>query len=159
VADKDVACYFEDTVRDRSGKISPKTIANWITGDVARLLNASGTEISRLKVSPARLVEMLELNENGVISGKIAKAVFEEMFQTGRTAGEVVDAKGLTQISDEAQLETAADRAISANPQAVADYRAGKQQALAFLVGQIMKETRGRANPAMVNQFLKEKLR
>lgn len=159
VADKDVACYFEDAVRGRSGQVSPKTIANWITGDMARLLNASGIEISRVEVSPARLVEMLELIEDGVISGKIAKAVFEDMFQTGKTAGEVVDAKGLTQISDEAQLETAADRAISANPQAVADYRAGKQQALAFLVGQIMKETRGRANPALVNQFLKEKLR
>ena len=158
VADKDVAGFFEEARALGAGKISPKTVANWVTGDLARLTNATGSEIAHSKVTPEKLVEMLELLEKGVVSGKIAKAVFEDMFRTGKPAGEIVEAQGLTQISDEALLEKAVDKAVAANPQAVADYRAGRKQALAFLVGQVMKETRGRANPAMVNRFLVERL-
>ena len=158
VADQDTALFFEEAQRLGSGKVSPKAIANWVLGDLARLLNSTGTDIADSKVTPARLTEMLVLMDRGIISGKIAKTIFEEMFQTGKGAGELVEVRGLTQISDEALLETAVEKALAANPQAMADYQVGKKQALTFLVGQVMKETGGRANPAMVNQFLRDRL-
>ncbi len=158
VADKDYARFFEEALRLGDGKVSPKAIANWMLGELARLLNASGVEITASKLTPARLVEMLQLVDKGTISGKIAKSIFEEMFETGKGAGELVEAKGLTQISDQSQIEAAVERAVAGNPQAAEDYRAGKKQSLAFLVGQVMKETRGRANPALVNELLMRKL-
>ncbi len=101
---------------------------------------------------------MLRLIDNGTISGKIAKTVFKEMFATGKRADEIVKEKGLVQISDEGEIQAIVDKVIAANPQSVADFHAGKDRALGFLVGQVMKETKGKANPGLVNKLLKEKL-
>lgn len=152
---KAVADFFEATVALHP---NAKLVANWITGELFRLLNVSGMEIEESKVTPAHLADMLTLIEKGAISHKMAKTVFDEVFATGKKPAEIVQEKGLGQISATEELEKAVDEAIAANPQAVADYRAGKQQALAFLVGQIMKATRGKANPGVVNDLLRTKL-
>jgi aspartyl-tRNA(Asn)/glutamyl-tRNA(Gln) amidotransferase subunit B len=149
------ADYFEDAV----GRLSqPKAIANWMTGELFRLLNAEGVEIGQSKLTPARLVELIELIDQGTISGRIGKEVFEETFRTGAAPREIVEKRGLGQISDTGALERLVDEAIAANPKSVADYRAGKAQALGFLVGQVMKSSRGKANPATVNELLRDRL-
>lgn len=149
------ADYFEEAVRrfDR-----PKQVANWLTGELFRLLNAHGVEISQSKVTPAGLAELLGLIESGLISNRAAKDVFERMFQTGEPASQIVEAMGLSQISDAAAIEQLVEAAIAANPKSVEDYRAGKSQALGFLVGQVMKASRGKANPALVNSLLRATL-
>ncbi|HUX87042.1 MAG TPA: Asp-tRNA(Asn)/Glu-tRNA(Gln) amidotransferase subunit GatB [Chloroflexota bacterium] len=149
------ADYFEETVKLFP---RPKQVANWLTGELFRLLNASNLDIGQSKVSPTGVADVLKLMDNGVISGRAAKEVFEEMFQTGEPANRIVDAKGLTQISDAASLDRLVEEAIDANPKSVADYRAGKPQALGFLVGQVMKASRGKANPGVVNGLLRSKL-
>ncbi len=136
----------------------PKAISNWMMGDLMRCLNAAGQEIGTCPVTPERLVGMLKLIDQGVISGKIAKTVFEEMFASGKQADEIVAAKGLVQISDEADLLRIIDEVIAAHPQPLADYRAGKAAAMGFFVGQVMKQTKGKANPARVNALLKDRL-
>jgi aspartyl-tRNA(Asn)/glutamyl-tRNA(Gln) amidotransferase subunit B len=137
---------------------NPKTVSNWIMGDLMRCLNAAGLEIDNCPVTPEHLTGMLQLMDKGVISGKIAKTVFEEMFDTGKRAEEIVREKGLVQISDESELAGIIDKAIADNPQPLADYLAGKKKALGFFVGQIMKATKGKANPAVVNELLAQKL-
>ena len=136
-----------------------KTVSNWLMGELPRLLNAHHLEMSGIKLTPGHLTGLLRLIDNGTISGKIAKTVFEEMFLTGAAAEEVVRDKGLVQISDRGELERLADEVIAANPVSVQDYLAGKERALGFLVGQIMKATAGKANPGLINQVLKEKLK
>jgi aspartyl-tRNA(Asn)/glutamyl-tRNA(Gln) amidotransferase subunit B len=149
------ADYYEEAVRhfDR-----PKLIANWMTGELFRLLNASNLEIGNSKVSPVGLADLVKLIDSGTISTRAAKDVFERMFQTGEPANKVVEAMGLTQISDAAALERLVDEAIVANPKSVEDYKAGKAQALGFLVGQVMKASRGKANPGLVNSLLRARL-
>jgi len=135
-----------------------KTVSNWMLGDFARLLNQAGIDIDQSKVEPRSLYDMIGLIEQGAISGKSAKAVFEVMFETGKPAAEVVRELGLTQISGEEEIAAVVDKVLAANPKAVEDYRSGKAEAAKFLVGQVMKETRGRANPGMVNDLLRQKL-
>ena len=135
-----------------------KTLANWVMGDVTRLLNTNQCSVLDSPISAQQLAELLELMNIGTLSGKIAKSVLEEMYSTGKDAGTIVKEKGLAQISNEGALLGIIDDVISANPQSVEDYRAGKDKALGFLVGQIMKATKGQANPGLVNQLLKEKL-
>ena len=135
-----------------------KTLANWVMGDVTRLLNTNQCSVLDSPISAKQLGELLELINLGTLSGKIAKSVLEEMYSTGKDAGTIVKEKGLAQISDEGALLGIIDDVISANPQSVKDYRAGKDKAIGFLVGQIMKATKGQANPGLVNQLLKEKL-
>lgn len=135
-----------------------KTLANWIMGDVTRLLNSNQCSVSDSPISAKQLAELLELIKKGTLSGKIAKGVLEEMYSTGKDAGAIVKEKGLAQISDEGALLGIVDDVISANPQSVVDYKAGKDKAIGFLVGQVMKATKGQANPGLVNQLLKEKL-
>ncbi|MHB8072148.1 Asp-tRNA(Asn)/Glu-tRNA(Gln) amidotransferase subunit GatB [Desulfosporosinus fructosivorans] len=135
-----------------------KTLANWVMGDVTRLLNTNQCNVSDSPISAQQLAELLELINKGTLSGKIAKTVLEEMYNTGKDAGLIVKEKGLAQISDEGALLGIIDGVIAANPQSVEDYRAGKDKAIGFLVGQIMKATKGQANPGLVNQLLKEKL-
>ncbi len=135
-----------------------KTLANWVMGDVTRLLNTNQCSVLDSPISAKQLTELLELISKGTLSGKIAKSVLEEMYSTGKDAGTIVKGKGLAQISDEGALLGIIDDVISANPQSVEDYRAGKDKAIGFLVGQIMKATKGQANPGLVNQLLKEKL-
>ncbi|GFN22255.1 Asp-tRNA(Asn)/Glu-tRNA(Gln) amidotransferase subunit GatB [Thermanaeromonas sp. C210] len=150
-----LADYFE-----RAVALFPdaKQVSNWLMGDFLRLLNAQGLEPNQAPVTPENLAELLKLQEEGVISIKIAKQVFEEMFATGKGAREIVQAKGLVQISDVAELTPIVERVLASHPKVVEDYRNGKEKALGFLVGQVMKETKGKANPSLVNKLLKERL-
>jgi len=135
-----------------------KTVANWLLGEFTRLLNATNIEIKDAKVEPQHLVEMLDLIDKGTLSTKMAKEVFEDMFHSGKKASQVVQEKGLAQISTATELETVVGQVIAANSQAVADYKQGKETALKFLVGQVMKATKGQANPQMVNELLRRML-
>ncbi len=152
---REMADFFEETVSEYN---QPKLVGNWVMGELSRLLNQERIEFSALKIQPVGLAKMLRLIEAGTISGKIAKTVFEEMFFTGKDPETIVKEKGLVQISDTGELEAIAGRIIEANPQSVTDYQAGKEQALKFLIGQMMKETKGRANPGVVNELLKKEL-
>ena len=136
-----------------------KAVSNWIMGDLLGYLNANNLELDEVKVTGQGLGEMIGLIEKGTISGKIAKTVFKEMLATGKSPQAIVEEKGLVQISDENLIRSVVEKVIEANPQSVADYRAGKEKALGFLVGQVMKETKGKANPALVNQLIIEKLK
>ena len=162
---KATASYFEECVSiimGRSGgsdlQKKAKIVSNWLLGDFSRMLNTTNTKIENAKATPQHLAEMLDLIDKGAISGPSAKAIFEEMFLTGKTAGKIVAEKGLSQISDSGEIENIIMQVITNNAQAVADFKAGKQQSLTFLVGQIMKATRGRANPGLANKILLEKL-
>ena len=135
-----------------------KAVSNWLLGEFARLLNQSGSDIDAAKVEPRSLYDMITLIDKGAISGKSAKAVFEVMFKTGKAPAAVVQELGLTQISGEGEIATVVDKVLAANPGAVEDYRNGKAEAAKFLVGQVMRETRGRANPAVVNELLQQRL-
>jgi aspartyl-tRNA(Asn)/glutamyl-tRNA(Gln) amidotransferase subunit B len=135
-----------------------KTLSNWVMGDFMRLLNSNGVPVEKSPINPEALAELLTLVDKGTISGKIAKGVIEEMFATGKGAAEIVKEKGLVQISDEGALVTIIEQVVAANPQSVLDFQAGKERAIGFLVGQVMKETKGQANPGVVNKLLKEKL-
>ena len=152
---RELADYFEDCL---AGYGNPKTVSNWVMGDLSRLLNAKSMDVADCPVRPGQLAALLRLIDGGTISGKIAKGVFDEMFETGKDPEAIVKEKGLLQISDEGAIATAVDEVIAKNPKSVADYRAGKEKAIGFLVGQVMKATRGKANPDLVNRLLKERL-
>lgn len=153
VANKVVAEYFEQCV-DLGCK--PKIAANWVTGDFARLLNEEKMEITDSKVSPQDLTDLIKLIENGTISGKIAKTVFEEMFQTGKKADQVVEEKGLKQVSDEGALREICQKIIDDNANQADAYKAGQTKLLGFFVGQAMKMTKGKGNPQLINKILKD---
>jgi len=155
---KAMADYFEESRRANMG-LTAKDISNWLLGEFSRLLNATNTEISDCRVSPGQLCQLLDLMQEGSISGTSAKMVFEEMFNTGKDATDIISQRGLSQISDTEAIKAEVITVINSNKQAVADYKAGKEQALKFLVGQVMKATKGRANPKLVNEVLKEKLK
>ena len=136
-----------------------KLAANWLLGEVARWLNAHGGDISRFPVSAERLAELISLTESGEITAAVGKDVFEQMADSGRAAREIVEASGLAQISGGDELAELVRKAIAANPKAVEDYRAGKDSAIKFLMGQVMRETKGRANPQVVQELLEKELR
>jgi aspartyl-tRNA(Asn)/glutamyl-tRNA(Gln) amidotransferase subunit B len=153
--DPAVAEFFEEC----AGQFpEAKAVSNWIVGELFRLLNVSGVGMDALKVGPGQLADLLKLVDSGEINISTAKTVFEEMFGSGRRAEEIIAESDLAQISDSAELSDVADRVVSANPDAVADYLEGKTQSLRFLVGQVMKETRGKANPQLVTRLLTDKL-
>jgi aspartyl-tRNA(Asn)/glutamyl-tRNA(Gln) amidotransferase subunit B len=154
-ATRAMAEYFDEVV---SHKVDAKAVANYLMGEMSKHLNNENLLIRDCPVSAAKLAGLLDLLQQGTISGKIAKTVFEEMWKTGKTAAVVVKEKGLVQISDEGAIITIVDAVIAANPQSIDDYKAGKEKALGFLVGQIMKQTKGRANPTLVNKMLKEQI-
>ena len=154
---KAMAHYFENCVKLMDpGKT--KMVSNWLLGDFSRLLNATNTEIENVKISPRHLAEMLGLVDNGTISGPAAKAVLEEMFHTGKGASEIITEKKLSQISDADEIREVVKQVMVNNTGAVADYASGKQQALTFIIGQVMKATRGRANPGVVRDIIREEL-
>ncbi|MDP3046885.1 MAG: Asp-tRNA(Asn)/Glu-tRNA(Gln) amidotransferase subunit GatB [Chloroflexota bacterium] len=155
--DQGVAAYFE-TALAAARPDEVKTIANWILGEMFRLMPERKTEIGDVKIAPAALVELVRLVSDGAISNSMAKEVFAEMFATGKAASLIVSERGLSQISDTDALAAIVAGVMKANPQAVADYRAGKEAALSFLVGQVMKASRGRANPALAGRLLQEAL-
>jgi aspartyl-tRNA(Asn)/glutamyl-tRNA(Gln) amidotransferase subunit B len=135
-----------------------KAISNWMMGDFAALLNTEGKEIQESLVTPDMLTEMLKLIDDGTISGRIAKTVFEEMYRTGKRAGQIVQERGLVQISDVSAIEQFVNEVIAENPDAVENFRRGNEKSLGFLVGQVMKKSRGKANPQLVNELLRKKL-
>jgi aspartyl-tRNA(Asn)/glutamyl-tRNA(Gln) amidotransferase subunit B len=154
-SDRDLAGYFEDCVR---GFPNPKQVSNWMMGSLLGLLNAQGIAINASPISAHDLAELLGLIEQGTISGKIAKGVFDEMAQTGKPPQKIVAEKGLVQISDASSIEAVVASVISNNPLEVAAYKSGKTQLMGFFVGRVMKATRGKANPKMVNEILKRML-
>ena len=135
---------------------NPKAVSNWIMGDFTRMLNEKEIEIDESKVTAQNLAELITLIDKGTISSKIAKQVFEDMFETGENAKDIVEKKGLVQMSDEGAIKEIVQKVVDANPQSIIDYKAGKDRAIGFLVGQIMKETKGKANPQIVNKLLLE---
>jgi aspartyl-tRNA(Asn)/glutamyl-tRNA(Gln) amidotransferase subunit B len=155
IAEKATAEWFEKAVHLGG---NPKIVNNWIKGELARLLNEEGKQIEECSLEPAQLVEMLRLIEKGVISGKIAKTVFEDMYKTGKHAETIVKEKGLVQISDEAGIEKIVDEVLQKNPKEVERFKSGETKLMGFFVGQVMKETRGKANPKIVNELLRKKL-
>jgi aspartyl-tRNA(Asn)/glutamyl-tRNA(Gln) amidotransferase subunit B len=154
---KAMADYFENCVKLMDSS-KAKAVSNWLLGDFSRLLNATNTEIENVKISPKHLAEMLNLVDNGTISGPAAKAVFEEMFRTGKGASEIITEKKLSQISDVGEIREVVKQVMANNTGAVADYTSGKQQALTFIMGQVMKATRGRANPSVVREIIIQEL-
>jgi aspartyl-tRNA(Asn)/glutamyl-tRNA(Gln) amidotransferase subunit B len=154
-SDRDLADYFEDCARLFP---NPKQVSNWVMGSLLGLLNAQGKGIDASPISPQDLAGLLVLVENGVISGKIAKAVFEEMAQTGKPASHIIKEKELVQITDTAAIEDTVLKVIADNPREVEAYRSGKKKLLGFFVGEVMKASRGKANPKMVNELLKKSL-
>ena len=152
---KPLADYFETSVKLFD---QPKTISNWIMGDLLRELKNDNKEIDDCPVSPEQLIDLLKLIDDGTISGKMAKTVFEEMYQSGKPAAGIVKEKGLTQISDESALLKIVEEVIAANPGQATDFKNGKDKLMGFFVGQVMKASKGQANPALVNKLLKEKL-
>jgi aspartyl-tRNA(Asn)/glutamyl-tRNA(Gln) amidotransferase subunit B len=155
VGDRAVAGYYDDALAAGG---DPKTVANWVTGELFRLMKEQGAEIADVKLTPQALVELLRLVENGTLNNTTAKDVLGEMFATGSEASVIVARKGLAQISDSAALEAIIDRVIANSPQEVATYLGGKQGLFGWFVGQVMRETRGQANTQIVNRVLREKL-
>ena len=154
-SDRELAMYFEDCLQEFD---RPKMVANWIMGSLLGLLNAEGKSIDQAPVSAANLAQLLKLVDDETISGKIAKTVFDEMARSGKSASQIVEERGLVQISDSGTIEDIVSSVVKANPAEVQAYQNGKTKLLGFFVGQVMKATRGKANPKMVNEILKRKL-
>ncbi|MCY7477026.1 Asp-tRNA(Asn)/Glu-tRNA(Gln) amidotransferase subunit GatB [Paenibacillus larvae] len=146
-----LAEFFEESLEYTA---DAKMVSNWVMGELLGYLNANNLEITDVKVTGKGLGEMIGLIEKGTISSKIAKTVFKEMIETGKAPQQIVEEKGLVQISDEGAIQAVVNQVIQNNPQSVADYKAGKEKAVGFLVGQVMKETRGKANPGLVNKLI-----
>ncbi|NOR36072.1 MAG: Asp-tRNA(Asn)/Glu-tRNA(Gln) amidotransferase subunit GatB [Woeseiaceae bacterium] len=155
-ASRALAAFFEDVVASTQGKA--QGVANFVIGDLAGALNRDGLDIEQSPVSTAAVAGLLDRIKDNTISGKIAKEVFEAMWAGEGTADEIIEAKGLKQITDSSAIEAIVDKVIEANPGQVAEYKAGKDKLIGFFVGQVMKETGGKANPGQVNQVLKQKL-
>ncbi|WP_139492185.1 Asp-tRNA(Asn)/Glu-tRNA(Gln) amidotransferase subunit GatB [Brevibacillus dissolubilis] len=152
---KETADFFDAAVNTGA---DAKTVANWLTSDLFGYLNANNLELHEVKLTPEGLGEMVKLIEKGTISTKIAKTVFKEMLDTGDAPAKIVEEKGLVQISDVGEIKRIVEEVVAANPQSVEDYKAGKERAIGYLVGQVMKQTKGKANPGMVNELLVEVL-
>ncbi|MGG1880439.1 Asp-tRNA(Asn)/Glu-tRNA(Gln) amidotransferase subunit GatB [Paenibacillus cisolokensis] len=152
---KVLADFFEDSLNYTK---DVKAVANWIMGDLLGYLNSNNKELPDVKITGQGLGEMIGLIEKGTISSKIAKTVFKEMLESGKNPQQIVEEKGLVQISDEGAIKSIVEQVVANNPQSVEDYKAGKQKAIGFLVGQVMKESKGKANPALVNKLLVEVL-
>jgi aspartyl-tRNA(Asn)/glutamyl-tRNA(Gln) amidotransferase subunit B len=153
-ADEQVAYYFEAAVT----LCNPKILANWIISELFGQLNKNSISLNECKITPKMLAQMVKLIEDGVISGKIAKVVFETMFETGEQPEKIIKEKGLVQMSDSGILSAIIDEILSENPDSVAAYKSGKDKLFGFFVGQVMKKTEGKANPSLVNDLLKERL-
>ena len=156
-ASRELAAYYEEVVR--AAPADPKLAANWVMGELAAALNKEGLEVSSGRMPAARLGELLGRVQDGTVSGKIAKEVFELMWSHGSSADEVIESKGLRQITDSAAIARAIEEVMAKNPAQLAEYRAGKDKLFGFFVGQVMKATGGKANPAQLNELLRSKLR
>ena len=155
-ASRELADYYEEVVA--AAPQDPKLAANWVMGELAAALNRDGLELSAGKMPAARLAQLLRRVSDQTISGKIAKEVFEAMWVEGSGADAVIEAQGLRQITDSSAIEKAIDEVMAKNPGQLADYRGGKDKLFGFFVGQVMKATGGKANPAQLNELLRKKL-
>jgi aspartyl-tRNA(Asn)/glutamyl-tRNA(Gln) amidotransferase subunit B len=152
------ADWFEEALGSAHTPARAKAVSNWILNDVFARLKESGAELAEAPIKPAQLLHLIELVEKGTITGRSAKEVFEEMFTYGKDPNLIVKEKGLEQMSDSNALSAIIDQVIAENPKAVADYKGGKSSTINFLIGGVMKATRGTANKDVVTQMLKEKL-
>ena len=152
---KELADYFEECLKSFP---QPKQVSNWIMGEFLRLLKEENITVEKVKVNPTQISKLLKYLKKGTISGKLAKVIFEEMFKTGREAKEIIKLQGLKQITNEKSLRKVIEEVLEQNPQAVSDFKKGKGKALGYLVGELMKKTKGKANPGLVNKLLREKL-
>jgi aspartyl-tRNA(Asn)/glutamyl-tRNA(Gln) amidotransferase subunit B len=139
--------------------VQPRTTSNWVTGEIFRLLKAEGIEAAQLPVAPAELAELIALVEQGTITANSSKRVLEVMYTTGQPPAEIVEEQGLAQISDEEALAELVDELLAAHPDQVAKFRQGKETLLQWFVGQVMRATRGKANPQVVTALLERRLR
>ncbi len=155
VADKNVAEYFDDLVALHD---QPKLCSNWIMSEVLGALKRKNIPIRECPVTPELLAGVLKRIADKTISGKIAKTVFEEIWKSGKNADQVIEEKGLKQVTDTGAIEAIVDEIIAANPGQVAEYKGGKEKLMGFFVGQVMQASKGKANPGMANQLLKKKL-
>jgi aspartyl-tRNA(Asn)/glutamyl-tRNA(Gln) amidotransferase subunit B len=153
---RELGDYYESVVAKLPGHA--KLAANWVMGELSGALNSDGLEITHSRIDPVRLAGLLARIADDTISGKIAKDVFEQMWSEDKDADAIIDSQGLKQITDSVAIETVIDEVMAANPKQLADYRSGKDKLFGFFVGQVMKVTAGKANPAQVNELLKKKL-
>ena len=157
VSDKNNVEFFDKIINENK-KRNPKNIANWIIGDLFSLLNKNNLEIKNSPIKAEDLGELIDLIEDSTISGKIAKNVFEEMFKTKKKAKDIIEKKGLKQITNIDEIETIIDKVLNNNKDKVEEYKSGKEKLFGYFVGQVMQETEGTANPGIVNEILKKKL-
>ncbi|MBI5116302.1 Asp-tRNA(Asn)/Glu-tRNA(Gln) amidotransferase subunit GatB [Candidatus Poribacteria bacterium] len=155
-ASRSVADFFELAARKYR---DPKIVSNWVMVELQRYLNQEGIDIRQCRITPDKLVDLLKLIDNGVISGNIAKDVFSEMFRTGDTPASIIEAKGLVQVTDEAALVSIVDKVVAENPGPVADFLGGNERTFGFLMGQAMKVSKGKANPKILTKLLRERLK
>ena len=158
VEEQETADYFESAVRNLPKTVQPKVVANWMLGDLYSLMNQAGLTVSQLKVRPEALGELAQITAEGQISQTSAKEVLVEMFATGKGAAEIVESRGLKQVSDEAFISDLVRQTLAENPGEVASYKSGKTGLLNFLFGQVMKKASGKANPAVVRAELEKQL-
>ena len=159
-AEKEIADYFDRAVAAGKARgVDAKAIANWVTGELFRLMKDNNAEIGAVKIAPVQIPDLIALVNAGTISNTIAKTVFDEMYATGRDPRAIIQEKGLAQISDRGALVGIVDQVIADNPKPVAEYLAGKEAIAKFLVGQVMKATKGQGNPTLVNELVLEKLK
>jgi len=156
VADKDRALFFEEAVKNYDK--SPKAIANWIINELLGRLNEQSLDITESPVKPNHIAELVKLIDEGTISTKIAKEVFDEVFKTQKSPTQIVEEKGLKQVSDEGEIRKIVEEVLANHPAEVEKYKAGNQKLMGFFVGQVMKATKGKANPKLVNKILAELL-
>ena len=159
IADKATAEYFETAVQVLSSTVAPKTLANWMTGDLFSLMNQVNLTIADLKVRPEALAELVGLVAAGEINQSTGKTVLSEMFQSGKSAMEIVEARGLKQVSDEALISGLVKQTLNENPDAVDSFKAGKETIVNWLFGQVMRKAQGKANPQVVRAELERQLR
>ena len=152
---EELARFFEETAASAG---NPKAASNWVMGEVTRRIKAESAGIEAVGVTPGALGRLIRLVDNGVISGSAAKDVFDRMYGSGREAADIVRAEGLSQIGDEGELSEVVTQVIAKHEDAVARFRAGNEGSLGFLVGQVMRATRGRANPKMTKELLRRAL-
>jgi aspartyl-tRNA(Asn)/glutamyl-tRNA(Gln) amidotransferase subunit B len=154
-SDKDLADFFEEVIKVSN---SPKLSANWIMGELSAELNNENLSIKESKVSSNKLGQLISRIEDGTISGKIAKDIFEKMWSSGKEVDEIIQSEGLKQVTDDKEIESMIDGVIKSNPEQLEQYRSGKDRLFGFFVGQVMKASQGKANPKQVNDILKSKL-
>ena len=155
ISSKTLAKFYEEVV-GLGG--NPKTVSNYILGDLLRMLNANNMEPEDIKISPKNFVSLLKIIESGKISNTAGKEVFKEMFETDKDPEIIIEEKGLSQISCSDEIEKLVDKVLSDNPKSIEDFKAGKTQAVGYLMGQVMKASKGKANPPVAKQMIEEKL-